>query len=160
MRKISPSIYSMTFQDFHPISFFCTAKHYRAQEACLPAMLFSFWGSRMKRTSSHSKILLFSAVFSAIIKIFYCIVMGILSIVMWPFLGWLNACCERQLISLSLSYNLLVPEWLASCWPPETHQNTQRALHWQMCVCSIPADLIWSMCCSICTHHFNFTWTC
>lgn len=37
MQKMSPSIYNMTFQDFHPISFFCTVKHYGAQEAYFPS---------------------------------------------------------------------------------------------------------------------------
>lgn len=45
MRKISPSIYSMTFQDFHPISSFCTVEHYEAQEAYFPAIPVSSLGS-------------------------------------------------------------------------------------------------------------------
>lgn len=35
----------MTFQDFHPISLFCTVKHYKAQEAYFPAILVSSLGS-------------------------------------------------------------------------------------------------------------------
>lgn len=36
MRKIGPFIYSMTFQDFRPISSFCTVELYEAREAYFP----------------------------------------------------------------------------------------------------------------------------
>lgn len=35
----------MTFQDFRPISFFCTVKHYKAQGAYYPDILESSLGS-------------------------------------------------------------------------------------------------------------------
>ena len=114
--KISPSTHTMTFQDFHPISFFCTVGHHNAQEGHFPAILESsfrwIWNTR-------PCVLDFPA---SRWNLLYC--PGMSSNVMWPFLRWLAARCEWELNSVSPSH-IILAEWLFSPWPLETHQNAQ-----------------------------------